>query len=175
MTKVAIREVALVSRRIPRDSDQNQYRALLVNNHVLARLHAPVHNHNLGRNLSRNHDHSHSDVQPRPHLHVVPCSPLPTRCTMFLQTVGSQKLILLSSSVCHLHTNLSARVVRLLPFIRVLTHLCAPYLKILYLWYQSLDLLVRRYQSPLRTLVTNERYVGELRARKAWPLRERRN
>ncbi|KAG1799864.1 uncharacterized protein HD556DRAFT_72546 [Suillus plorans] len=37
--KVAIREVALLRRRIPHDSDQNQYRALPANNHVLVRLH----------------------------------------------------------------------------------------------------------------------------------------
>lgn len=163
--KAAIREVALLRRRIPRDSGQNQYRALPANNHVLLRLHVLVRLH--GPALNLNHNHSNSNVHPRPHLRAVPCSPLPTRWTTFLQMVGFQKLMLLSSSACHLHMSFSARVVRPPPFVQVLTHLCAPYPKILYLWYQSLDLLARRYiLSLLQTLVTNERYVGELRVRK---------
>lgn len=172
MTRVATREVILVTRKILRDSDKNQYRTLPANNLVLARLHVPVHNRslNLNHNLSSN-GHGHSDVQHRLHLRVVPCFLLPTRCTT-LQTAGSQKLILPSSFACHLHTSSSARVVRPPPFIRVLILLCAPCPKILYLWYQSLDLLARRYiRSLFRTLVPNERYVGERRVRKAWLLR----
>lgn len=166
MTKVAILEVVFVKRGIPRDSDQNQYHALPVINHDLARLHALV--HNLNRNRNRNHGHSHSHVQPRIHLRVVPCSPLPTHCKTFLQMAGSQKLILLLSFAYRLRTNSSAHVVRRLPFLQVLAHLCVPYHKILYLWYQSLDLLARHYTRSLRRiLVINEQYVGELRVQKA--------